>query len=337
MSPKSRGRKRKNNSAARRERSRERRVPTVLDLVDAPAWGYDLARRGGDLDVEAIVDPVLEVAAPLMSAADPLEAEVSAAALLGTIGLVSTPPEIVDIAQMQTLTGEFIPAIETRASDEAMALLTALGTVAPRPVDAASAAAADRLASVGIARPPWAVEAGAPVTVGECRAWQPPDEPDAGSILLASFTRAERHHTLLVFVDALDCGAATRIMLLDNDKLPELERSFRGPHPEWGEQDGTSQALVETALEPAEWRWQAEIALDARTVHDQDEATFDPGRLRGDAEMQEPSEDPAMPLLLRARLQVMPASPKPKPPHGGRSSQQQALPSAHPPGLDEPR
>jgi hypothetical protein len=74
----------------------------------------------------------------------------------------------------------------------------------------------------------------------------------------------------------------------------------------------------------AQWRWQVENALDARAVHDDtDRLDFDGFDLEAwdpdepdDAE-QTPLSYPAMAVLLRARLAAMPASPTPKPPHGG--------------------
>jgi len=53
----------------------------------------------------------------------------------------------------------------------------------------------------------------------------------------------------------LDCGAATDIVLLDADGLPEALEMMRS-HAR-GE-------VIEESLAPAEWRWHVENALGAR-------------------------------------------------------------------------
>jgi len=55
------------------------------------------------------------------------------------------------------------------ASTEALAVLLAIGSVAPPPAGEAASAAADRLIEAGVARPGWANELAQPVEVTECR------------------------------------------------------------------------------------------------------------------------------------------------------------------------
>jgi hypothetical protein len=122
---------------------------------------------------------------------------------------------------------------------------------------------------------------------------------------------------VLVGTDELDCGAATDIALLDADELTQalaILRSTRpdqiGPHSDVGK-------VIEETLDAAEWRWQVENALDAREVHDHDDAdTLNIDALAADEEHDLPSY-PALALLLRTRLRALPKSSKPKPPHGG--------------------
>jgi hypothetical protein len=106
----------------------------------------------------------------------------------------------------------------------------------------------------------------------------------------------------VVSVDDLDCGAATDILLLEADQLPQALEMIRSQ----ARADGVE--VTTEPLDPPELRWQIENALDARAVHDSD---------RGERDIDEPPVDedgmpgyPAMAALLRARMRTLPAANK---------------------------
>ena len=83
-------------------------------------------------------------------------------------------------------------------------------------------------------------------------------------MLACSFHRAGRSHAVVVSVDELDCGAATDILLLEADQLPQALEMLRSQ----ARADGVEVSME--PLDPPELRWQIENALDARAVHDSD-------------------------------------------------------------------
>jgi len=198
-----------------------------------------------------------------------------------------------------------IPAFEARACPETVAMLLAIGSVAPDRVGKAASAAADRLVEAGVPRPGWAGELGQPVTAEDC--WRLSDPAGTGSMLACSFHRAGRSHAVVVSVDDLDCGAATDILLLEADQLPQALEMLRSQ----ARADGVE--VTKQPLDPPELRWQIQNALDARAVHDSDDGERDIDELPVD-------EDgmpgyPAMAALLRARMRTLPAPNKAPAPH----------------------
>ena len=118
-------------------------------------------------------------------------------------------------------------------------------------------------------------------------------------MLACSFHRAGRSHAVVVSVDDLDFGAATDILLLEADQLPQALKMIRSQ----ARADGVE--VTTEPLDPPELRWQIENALDARAVHDSDGDERDIEELPVD-------EDgmpgyPAMAALLRARMRTLPA------------------------------
>ena len=134
------------------------------------------------------------------------------------------------------------------------------------------------------------------VTAEDC--WRLSDPAGTGSTLACSFHRAGRSHAVVVSVDDLDCGAATDILLLEADQLPQALEMLRSQ----ARADGVE--VTQQPLDPPELRWQIENALDARAVHYRDDGERDIDELPVD-------EDgmpgyPAMAALLRARMRTLP-------------------------------
>jgi len=290
MSPVSRGRKGKKTKKSTRR-------PVLVDVSGPPDECDCPACSGEGFDPQRMIDGLIESGADIIRSEDPLDAEIAGAVFV-SVG------EVAGEAFEEALVGGFIPQFEAQASAEALAMLLAIGSVAEGRSGKAAWAAADRLVEAGIPRPAWASELGEAVMASDC--WRIADPADAGSILACAFHRAGRSHAVVVTVDHLNCGAADDILVLDGDALPEMLETMRA-----SSRDAGLNATVE-ALDPAELRWQIENALDARAVHDSDEPELDPDV---------PVDDEGVPtyralaVLVRARLNALPASGKPKAPH----------------------
>ena len=290
MSPVSRGRKGRRN-----KKSTQRALPYVVgppQACDCPACS------GEDVDPQDLLAELAD-AADLVGSEDPLDAEVTGATV-ASIGA------FVGEAFDEAMAGAIIPQLAAGASAEALAMLMAIGSVAQGPAGKAAREATDGLVATGVPRPRWAAELAEPVTVGDC--WRLSDPQGTGSVLVCSFHRAGRSHAVVLSVDHLDCGAANDIMLLDTDQLPDVLQAIVRSADDHG------LGVTKEALDPAEFRWQVEQALDARAVHD--------GEAPG-PEMSEPPDGegrppyPAMALLMRARMRALPTPTKAPAPHGG--------------------
>jgi hypothetical protein len=288
MSPVSRGRKSKRNN--KKGAARRPELPAVLAApgeCDCPGCS------GEEFDPRQLIDELIMAAADVVGSDDPLEAECMGAAFVSIGASVGAEFE-------EALVGGFIPEFEARASTEALAMLLAVGSVVGGRAGKEAAVAADRLVEAGVTRPGWAAGLTEPVTVGEC--WRLGDSSGLASMLACSFHRAGHAHALVLSVDHTDCGAADDILLLDAGQLGDMVEMARSSGADVG---------AET-LDAAEFRWQVEKALDARAVHD--------GALSDD-EMNELLADddgpgyPALAVLLRARMNALPAPAKPAAAH----------------------
>jgi hypothetical protein len=294
MSPVSRGRKGKKTSKSTRR-------PVLVDVSASQDECDCPACSGEGFDPQQMVDDLLESGADFLAVEDPLDAELTGAVFV-SFG------EMAGAIFEEALVGGFIQAFEARASAEALAMLLAIGSVAEGQPGKAAWAAADRLVEAGVARPAWASELGEAVVAADC--WRIADPAGVESILACAFHRAGRSHAVVVTVDDLDCGAAEDIILLDGDALPQALEAMHADMRAAG-----LEATME-ALSPPEIRWQIETALDARAVHDSDEPEL---------ESELPIEDDGVPpyhalaALVRARMNALPASGKPKVPHADQT------------------
>lgn len=297
VSPVSRGRKAKSKN--KRNSTRRPAAPALFAVPDE--CGCPMC-TGADLDLDQLLDALTATASELGEADDPLDAEI-----VGAMVLSSGPSAVEDVAP--ALVEGLIPALETLGDVGAAALLLSIAAVAPGTGGPAAAAAADRLAASGRALPSWAAELGEPVTVSGCCRLH--DTEGSASILACSFHRAGRSHAILVSVDDFDCGAASDIVLLDADQLPEaLDSVLAGAR-------STGFEIVTELLEPADFRWHVQNALDARAVHDRS----DLDDLGLDLDADDPPYDddggpddedgvpsyPTLATLLRSRMAALPA------------------------------
>jgi hypothetical protein len=205
----------------------------------------------------------------------------------------------------------FIPAVESRPGPTALAILRALASVAtgvePR-LAAAASAAADRVVAADVPEPKWAAELAEPVHVTECVRLH--DDGGAWSVLGASFRRAGCGHGLVIVVDELHCAAAADIFIVDGDQLPTaLDDIGKCARAE-------GRVLRKQALDPAEFRWYGEEALNSRAVHDEDDpADEESWMASGD---DEDDGDPPYPVLAQLARIRLAALPKPRRPAGSR-------------------
>jgi hypothetical protein len=285
VSPVSRGRKR-GKSRQPGQRVVRPVAPLVEEECDCPACA------GADFNPQDLIDNVVSGAADLIQADDPLDAELFGATFLSAGELAG-----------DGFAEGIVPAVAASATPESLAVLLALDTLESTP---ATAAAIEHLLNTGVPAPPWTNELREPVRVGRCQEFV--DPLGSASILVGSFERAARAHGFLIQVDHSDCDAAVDIVLFPAEALDEVLQSI--------EQDARRSGVPITAqvLEPGEFRWQVERALDARAVHDQEDGAA------GLAEELDDDEDgPGYHLLatlLRARMRALPEPSRPPAPHG---------------------
>jgi hypothetical protein len=207
----------------------------------------------------------------------------------------------------ESMFGSLVEEFAARASSESLALLLAIGSVASSRLGKEASTAAARLVAAGVPTPAWAAELGEPVTVGDY--WCLSDSQGAESMLACTFHRAGRSHAVVVRVDHDDCSAASEILLLDADGLPEMLARMRTAVIDDGRE------VVEESLDPAEFRWRVENALDARAVHDGCTPEYDMADMAvGDGSG---PAYPALAMLVRARMNALPLAGKPPAPHKG--------------------
>jgi Plasmid pRiA4b ORF-3-like protein len=294
MSPASRGRRGQKGTKS------THRAPALPGLFDTPDECGCPSCTGADLSPEALVAGLIAAGADLLGSEDPLDAE-AAGAVFVSVSLLGGE------ALEEVLVGELIPEIEARGTSAALAILLAIGSMARSRAGKAVSLAADRLGAAGVAPPAWAAELAEPLTVSDC--WRLYDSKGIGSMLGCTFHRAGRAHAVVVGVNYANCGAADDILVLDVDQLPEAMEMMRADGREHG-----LEMMTET-LDAAEFRWQVERALESRAVHDEELSEMDPQDL---VDTQEGPGYHACAVLLRTRMNVLPAPQKPPaPPEDG--------------------
>jgi len=287
--------------------------PTPLIDVTAqpPDDRVNDADEGGDPRVA--MEAVLKDYVPIT---DPVEAEILGSMFLGAIASLGA-----DVATVAA--SELVPVIEAVGDPRAAGMLAVLAALGEGRIGEAAAAGLDRLRACGVAAPAWVAALSAPVSARDCVELC---EDGQTLVLAARFERAGAAHAVMILVDPQDCGEAAEIMLLDSSDLTEALTELRRN----AKRDKVR--LTTTVLDPAEFRWRAEAAMDARDHHDRDDQDdpVDPDDITDPDDLFDPTEffdeddldDQDGPgyhglaSLLRARLRALPLSTKPKPPHG---------------------
>jgi hypothetical protein len=288
---------------AKSRRSGARVVRPVVPIpVDAECGCPECS--GADFNPADFIDDLVDDAAELLNVDDPLDAELFGATFMSAGDLAGE-------GFAEALADGIVPAVAALATPESLAVLLALDAVGDI---AAARDAAERLVRSGVPAPAWADELRQPMRAGQC--WRLSDPTGAASVLTCPFERAGRSHGFVVYVDHTDCGAAADIMLVTGENFDETVEAIRLG----GVRSGM--AITAELLDPAEFRWQIEDALNARMVHDQDDD--------GPALPDEPDDEnmPGYPLLaalLRARIQTLPKPMRPPAAHDDDQSPLGAL------------
>jgi len=280
--------------------------------ADPDERGVGLDARDGAANgdaAEQVAAGIAAATADLAQLDDPLDAEIA-----GALVLAAAPPDpdFVEQAMVQGV----IPAL---AEQDAMEVLLALAAVAPPRVAAAASSAARRLVGGKRREPAWAAELRQPVTVSDCQ--QLRDDQGAASILAATFHRAGRSHGAVIWVDETHCGQADHILLTGGESVPAIIADLKA-------QARTDRfGFQHNQLDPAEFRWQVERVLDARALHDQQDAA-DGFELDGIGDVDDLLDDDetdgeddggpgyqALAVLLRARMAALPKPARPPAKH----------------------
>ncbi|BCY11792.1 hypothetical protein [Actinoplanes sp. L3-i22] len=253
-----------------------------------------------DVDPIAILNDLAAIGAELLTAEDPVEAELLGASILAV-------DEAAGADFREALLETIVPALEQSPAPESLALLVAIDAMSG---SARTADAVGRLRAAGVPAPAWVTELSEPVTPTVCRRYS--DPTGETSMLLCAFDRAGRSHGFVVYVDDLDCHAAADLILVPGDMLADLTRMIKKDARRSGA------ALTIEELDPAELRRQVERALDARAVHDREDGELDPD----DLDTENGPGYQTLAALLRARMRALPAPPRPPAPHaeGGQPS-----------------
>ena len=248
-----------------------------------------------EIDPQEFVENLVAGAAELLEADDPLEVELFGAALLSA-------GDLAGVGFADALSAEIVPAVAEFATPESLAVLVAIDAVAGGRV---ATDAMERLVAAGVPVPAWNDELREPVRFGQCRRFA--DTDGSASILVCSFDRAGRSHGFVVHIDHVDCDAAVDIALFPAEMQDEILDRIQAD----GRRAGL--AITTEVLDPAEFRWQVERALDARAVHDRED---------DDPDLVEELDDEDGPgyhllaALLRSRMRALPEPTRPPAPHG---------------------
>jgi hypothetical protein len=259
----------------------------------------DLPEAQVEFDPHAAAESVLD---GLDALADALDAELAGAALLSSISTM-----VGDDAEL-ALREHFLPAIESVGTLDAAGMLAVVAALAEPGVAEVAASGVDRLRAAGIAGPDWTDELNVPSTVHDCRALR--DRDGDTFVLAARFDRAETSVGVLMLIEPDHCGAVAEIALVEPSSLPETLAEVRT----MAKADGVK--LVDVTLDAAEFRWEAEVAMDARDVHERHDREFaDPGEPLSDLDDPDPLPYRVVAPVLRTRLRALPQLDKPRPPH----------------------
>jgi hypothetical protein len=155
----------------------------------------DIAELFAPLRPAQASDVVLSEARQVLShVRQPIDAELWGSDMIGALS--GSEPGGADI--MAELTKSFVPAVEMKATPEALGLLRVLGAIGSPELRAAATAAAERVVAHGVPDPDWAEAIGSP-TIGQC--WHYSDVGGRQESVTVSFGYGSSEHALSVLID----------------------------------------------------------------------------------------------------------------------------------------
>ena len=124
----------------------------------------------------------------------PIDAELWGSDMIGALSSgVSGGTDV-----MTELAGSLVPAVEMKATPEALGLLRVLGAIGSPELKTAATEAAERVTAQGVPDPDWAAVIGSP-TVGKC--WHYSDVGGRQESVTVSFGYGAAEHALSVLID----------------------------------------------------------------------------------------------------------------------------------------
>jgi hypothetical protein len=155
----------------------------------------DIAELFAPLRPAQASDVVLNEARQVLShVSQPIDAELWGSDMIGALsGGESAGADV-----MTEVAHSLVPAVEMKATPEALGLLRVLGAIGSPELAAAATEAAERVTAQGLADPAWATVIGSP-TVGKC--WHYSDVGGRQESLTVSFGYGSAQHALSVLID----------------------------------------------------------------------------------------------------------------------------------------
>jgi hypothetical protein len=155
----------------------------------------DIAELFAPLRPAQASDVVLNEARQVLShVRQPIDAELWGSDMIGALS--GAEPGGADV--MTELARSLVPAVEMKATPEALGLLRVLGAIGSAELKVAATAAAERLTVQGVPDPDWAAAIGSP-TIGKC--WHYSDIGGRQESITVSFGYGASEHALSVLID----------------------------------------------------------------------------------------------------------------------------------------
>ena len=155
----------------------------------------DIAELFAPLRPAQASDVVLNEARQVLShVRQPIDAELWGSDMIGALS--GAEPGGADV--MTELARSLMPAVEMKATPEALGLLRVLGAIGSPELKAAATAGAERLIIQGVPDPDWAASIGSP-TIGKC--WHYSDVGGRQESVTVSFGYGASEHALSVLID----------------------------------------------------------------------------------------------------------------------------------------
>jgi hypothetical protein len=155
----------------------------------------DIAELFAPLRPAQASDVVLNEARQVLSHVQrPIDAELWGSDMIGA--LAGAGPFDKDF--MTELRVSLVPAVELKATPEALGLLRVLGAIGTPELKAAATEAAERVTAQGVPDPDWAAAIGSP-TIGQC--WHYSDVGGRQESITVSFGYGDSEHALSVLID----------------------------------------------------------------------------------------------------------------------------------------